>query len=97
MGDYINRKELINDIKNNLWDWATIDDITASTVLKQTITDIKNQPSADVAEVKHGHWIFIGTISDGENEHEVFRCSDCMIPNNETSRFCPNCGAKMDE
>ena len=47
--------------------------------------------------IKHGHWIFIGTISDGENDCEVFRCSNCMIPNDKTSKFCPNCGAIMDE
>ena len=45
---------LIDDIKNNLWDWETVDGITATTVLKQTITDIKNQPTVDAIPVE---WI----------------------------------------
>lgn len=36
---------LIDDIKNHLWDWETVNGITAEKVLKQTITDIENQPT----------------------------------------------------
>ena len=43
----IDAELLIDDIKNCLWDWETVDGITASTVLRQTITDIKNQPTVD--------------------------------------------------
>lgn len=38
---------LIDDIEHNLWDWESVDGITASTVLKQTITDINNQPTVN--------------------------------------------------
>ena len=38
---------LIDDIKNHLWDWETVDGITASTVLRQTISDIENQPTVN--------------------------------------------------
>ena len=43
----IDADALIDDIKNNLWDWKTVDGITATTVLKQTISDIGNQPTIE--------------------------------------------------
>ena len=42
----IDADALIDDIKNHLWDWENVNGITAQTVLKQTITDIENQPAA---------------------------------------------------
>jgi len=51
MSKYINADELIKAIETELWDWKTVDGIKSSTVLKQTISDIKNMPSADVVEV----------------------------------------------
>ena len=56
---------------------------------------IKNIPSADVAEVRHGEWKLYG-----EPPWYVRECSECgekwhhwqgySMPN-----FCPNCGADM--
>lgn len=54
---------------------------------------------ADVAPVVHGHW----EVSD--EPFEKFKCSVCggacwyydYYGDVATSRFCPNCGAKMDE
>lgn len=51
MARYINADALIEAIKHELWDWKTLDGITSTTVLKQTITDIQNTPTADVVEV----------------------------------------------
>lgn len=51
MDKYINADELIKAIETELWDWETVDGIKSSTVLKQTISDIKNMPAADVVEV----------------------------------------------
>ena len=36
----------------------------------------------------HGHWIDVGSLS--------CRCDQCGCKNNKQTRFCPNCGAKMD-
>lgn len=49
----IDADKLIKDIKQ-LWDYKTVDDITATTVLKQTITDIENQPTVKAIPIK---WI----------------------------------------
>lgn len=47
----IDADALIDDIKNNLWDWDTVDGIKAQTVLRQTITDIGNAPTIDAVPV----------------------------------------------
>lgn len=47
-------------------------------------------PSADVQEVRHGKWII---NSDGYYPY----CSECKQEPKELSKFCPNCGAKMDK
>lgn len=51
MARYIDADALIDDIKNNLWDWDTVDGIKAQTVLRQTITDIGNAPTVDAVPV----------------------------------------------
>lgn len=54
-------------------------------------------PLADVAPVRHGRWNCVGHVCiDGEYE-DVLRCSNCSIPHDSKSRYCPNCGSKMDE
>lgn len=60
------------------------------------------KPTADVVEVKHGHW------DDRENPrwraYNIRHCSMCgwNIPKNNLRKkdmnwnYCPKCGAKMD-
>ena len=48
---------------------------------------VKRQPTADVAPVRHGHWV--------QHEH-WYSCSMCEQPNSWPDAYCPNCGAKMD-
>lgn len=47
----IDADKLIKDIKE-LWDYKTVDGITATTVLKQTITDIENQPTVKAISIE---------------------------------------------
>ena len=56
---------------------------------------IKNAPTADVQEVKHGKW-----IDKGRGYGWYKECSNCSYKNGypmEDFKYCPNCGAKMDE
>ena len=46
----IDADALIEDIKS-FWDWDSIDGITATTVLKQTINDISHAPTIDAVPV----------------------------------------------
>lgn len=61
---------------------------------------IKALPAADVAPVVHGRWV--DRIVD-ENEviqpwMKRYYCSECLEGGSQSwFKFCPNCGAKMDE
>ena len=44
-------------------------------------------PAADVVEVRHGEWIMI----DG-----MPHCGKCGLLPEHPTRYCPNCGARMD-
>lgn len=60
------------------------------------LSEIKRQPTADVAPVRHGKWIFEGLIG--------FVCSECKegyrdqptLMGKPMFDYCPICGAKMD-
>ncbi len=50
-----------------------------------------NIKTDDVQKVRHGNWVY--------GEFDVPHCSECgteVMPNN-ISKFCPHCGAKIEE
>lgn len=56
---------------------------------------IEALPDADVAPVVHGRWEH-KIINDGEN---IGICHNCKYPVSwfwETTKYCPNCGARCD-
>ncbi len=54
------------------------------------LEQIKDIPSADVIEVRHGHWI-------NDVGHTGWTCSECGDhEGNKIDKYCSNCGAKMD-
>ena len=87
-----------------------IDAVTAAEIISEKLNialddlvDIFAEiPTADVVEVKHGHW------DDRENPrwraYNIRHCSMCgwNIPKNNLRKkdmnwnYCPKCGAKMD-
>lgn len=55
-------------------------------------SEIENQPTVDAEPVRHGKW----------KEHNdypglAYLCSECGYFTTDRSRFCRNCGARMDE
>ena len=66
--------------------------------------DIENmidaQPTADVQEVKHGHWKY-HIQKAPPITYEWYECSVCNKTKKSGTRtlppYCENCGAKMDE
>lgn len=54
---------------------------------------VNEQDTADVVEVKHGHW----EIAIGYDPKKAFQCSECRLMSYDPTEFCPHCGAKMDE
>ena len=59
-----------------------------------TDKDIMNIPSADVAPVKHGHWV--KEKSDVLIHWHCSVCKNCYYLEEPNANYCPNCGAKMD-
>ena len=59
-----------------------------------TYEDVSNAlltcPTADVAEVKYGEWEFIGGYG------YQYRCSVCITCAEHKTKYCPNCGARME-
>lgn len=52
-------------------------------------------PTADVVEVKHGHWDFYGLIDDIYGHGAS--CSVCGGYSEDNGYYCSCCGAKMDD
>ena len=80
-----------------------IDIINEGTVHNlKTIYEQNYTPTADVAEVKHGEWVFKFYCSNMSGYDYGMTCSVCGKPTHrqfaeKMPPFCPNCGAKMDE
>ena len=62
---------------------------------KRVLDMIDKQPTADVVPVKHGYWK--GKPLAG---YSTVRCSVCghaFMENSGKWKYCPDCGAQMDE
>lgn len=94
MTDYIDREALLKAISkvggSPLSEWDTVG----------VVSLVANQPAADVAPVRRGHWVRVG---DGTT------CSECLAGMKRTDGiqtewvdlsmmlFCSKCGSKMDK
>lgn len=92
MGDYIDRKKLKEAIRED-----ALNSLSSynGEVLDLCLMEIDEAPAADVAPVVHGEWI-LKHVGAGH----YWECSSChknpCIYMTENTKFCPNCGAKMD-
>ena len=95
MKEYIERAAALDVVKRTSGDYAA------------AWSEIAHMPAADLAEVRHGHWIaeqfqtLIPVEYDefGEpvlHDHIVYRCSQCGRVNHKKEPYC-NCGARMDK
>lgn len=89
--EYIERDSIYRRVKErtNPYGKPTLDYKSGVKVLNM----IKQEPAADVVEVRHGEWIKAGV---GITERIV--CSACNSSKGYFGRppFCNQCGAKMD-
>lgn len=94
MSEYIERKAVINKVSEIP---AHFDSGDIRYGIEIAIQAIKDTPVAYVAEITHGRWIY----ADGDVGYSVYRCSECgkliTLDEEEIYRYCPNCGAKMQE
>lgn len=102
--EYIEREAALNAIKDEIDNYYRPNPNSYSITpyefvrrgLNIAYSIIKNQPTADVQEVRHGEWKERQT-----HKNEVY-CSECATIEKSTdtnykSPICPNCGAKMDK
>ena len=94
MAKYINLEELMKfPIRRNHYDKEHGNEhfiYGIETVLEYA----ENLPAADVAPVRHGRWEYGDYYDIGDV------CSECLWDSQMVQpsyRYCPNCGAKMDE
>ena len=77
--EYIEREALVERLKKEECDCEWL----------WTILDI---PTADVAPVKHGHWV--KENSDVLIHWHCSVCKNCYYLEEPNANYCPNCGAK---
>lgn len=104
MPRYIDADALYDRFQNLACDdWNQGTGTTWANAYAEAADVVDDMPTADVAPVRHGEWIY------GEDEFGIdgYRCDKCgfFVPWNYASKnisyikdyhYCPNCGAKMD-
>lgn len=85
MKEYIERAQLLKNLG--------YDETRRADVLPGSTFDIVlKEPAADVAEVRHGRWIF--------EPGKIPYCSECKEYSDDGDKgatFCPWCGVRMDK
>ena len=68
--------------------------------VERAITDA---PTIEAEPVRHGRWEYHDCVCTGDGLIAVYACSACqgcidedVFDQLHETRFCPNCGAKMD-
>ena len=92
MARYIDADKLIDELRVDLAR-TTVDAFTIG-IVETTITLLREYPTADVAEVKHGEWI--GKPLAGYAKIRCSVCNTAFVQETGTWAYCPECGAKMD-
>ena len=90
MDEYIEKRAALDEAKKHL-----IEQGCDCEVMIAIFEELQGLPTADVAPVVHGRWVY--------GEDVDIQCSVCGADaftegdyRQVKSRYCPNCGAKMD-
>lgn len=97
MTDYIDRKTALSfPFANEQYDHENANEnfILGCETYKEWL---ENLPVADAQEVRHGKWHesrFGNGITVPISKYYI--CNQCSHTSSKKTRYCPNCGAKMD-
>ena len=104
MSEYIKKEDAITGLKA-LWDKIHEEDCLIDPDCKygidESIKAINNLPSADVVEVRHGHWE-CEEVQCIFGKKFILTCSECGKSVSVTEEalpeehYCRSCGARMD-
>lgn len=86
---------LVRNLKKYMWSSPISTDRKVMVSTDDIQFGVDKIPSADAEPVRHGHWL--GKPIAG---YATVRCSNCksaFLENKGIWKYCPNCGAKMDE
>lgn len=105
MAEYIERKMAVDAIADTMAKGFVEDRFIIPQELQELQDELEMTPAADVAPVVHGRWKERPAIRKIKNTNiPVVECSECGLTfcdiiNNHTEiyRYCPYCGAKMDQ
>jgi hypothetical protein len=89
VAEYIARASLPK--KKDYWD----DDFGAG--YDQCLDDIAKIPAADVRPVVRATWEKVMEQPYLRKHYHVVACSSCHKRGNQGWKYCPNCGARMEE
>ena len=102
MSEYINIDIALNNLDSNKYG-VKLNQEEVKDRFEEVYSYLDNQPTVDVVQVVHAHWIVKG---DDDMDNEMYHCSNCgeeqFFSNyygeeQEKFPYCPMCGAKMDE
>lgn len=86
-------------IGNPLTDW----EYGYTCGIERAESEIECAPTVDAVPIKHGRWLYIEGYMGDEAKCSECRRSICVnepgngLPNVGDLKYCPFCGAKMDE
>ena len=95
MSEYIERGALLKDIKESVVFSVRNAPSAEMRGANKILDRIQCAPAADVVEVKHGVWLYKKCVVFDRTK-DLYRCSECKTSWDAESKYCPNCGAKMD-
>lgn len=78
-------------------EYLNVDECTVETI-KEDMKIVNRIPTMEAEPVRHGYW---EPVSDDDQDEGQFHCSICGAPEFfqsfvPLSKYCYNCGAKMD-
>ena len=102
--EYISREAALKYIKSKQCRTCSDIGLCGNCAVLVAVKLLEKVPAADVAPVRHGHWIGEGDgYADGELVFDVWHCSECDYCIDDGTddperlpKYCPGCGALMD-
>ena len=98
MKEYIDREIAVKKFENYRRDCEEENDERAVQIFGDCVFELMDIPAADVAEVRHGRWEFLGP----NRLIKSCMCGTCSVCHVRSvyivnTAICPNCGAPMDK
>ena len=89
--EYIDLEETVTTLKRNSQKYFS----SFHKGYVQAIEDLADIPAAKVSPGRHGYWV--KEKRDVLIHWHCSACKECYFLEEPNAKYCPNCGAKMDE